>query len=106
MSVVSMIEVQWHSPDWAFAAGFLRDGTPWLLDGALVGMGPTRGAAVENLVGIARELVITGENFMTSGQVPVADRRWLFEQIDGDAPDFSEEAVTALRQAEEAAKSP
>jgi hypothetical protein len=100
----SVIEIQWHAPDMAFAAGFLRDGQPWILDGALVGMGATRGAAVDDLTSLARELVRTGENCLSDGQVlPLTDRRWLFDQID-PGPDLNDDLYAAMRHAEETEK--
>jgi hypothetical protein len=80
------IRVQWHSPDGAFAAVLLRDGEPWFLDGACVGMGRTRGDAVNELAGIARYLVVHGENFLTDGPLSLADREWLF-RVTADGPD-------------------
>jgi hypothetical protein len=40
------IRLQYHSPDEAWAATFVRDGEPWFLDGALVGMGSEPSEAV------------------------------------------------------------
>lgn len=97
-----IVEVQWHSPDMMFAAVFIRDGQPWILNGALVGMGGTRGAAVEDLVALAGHLVREGGNFLTDNPVPVTDRRWLFNQIDSGA-DSTDNMYAALRQAEEQA---
>jgi hypothetical protein len=93
-----VIEVQWHSPGNAFAAGFIRDSEPWILDGALVGMGPSPGDAVTDLLGIARHLVIKGGNFLTGGPIPLADRKWLFSLLsEGESGD---EMYLALRAAE------
>jgi hypothetical protein len=39
-----IVEIQYHSPDGVYAAGFLRDGEPWILDGACVGMAVHPGA--------------------------------------------------------------
>lgn len=73
--------IQWHEPDNAYAAVFLRDGKPWFLSGALVGMGSAQGDAVNELAGIARHLVIEGTNFLLNGTLPVADRLWLAQVI-------------------------
>jgi hypothetical protein len=75
------VKVEWHSPDAMFAAAFLRGGKAWTLDGALVGMGTTRAAAVEDLCGIARHLVIEGSNFLTEGTLLLNDRAWLFKVL-------------------------
>ena len=77
------VRVQWHQPDQHFAAVLMRDGQEWYLNGALVGMGSTRGEAVEDLVGIAAYLVVHGINFLMAVKLPVADRLWLFELLDG-----------------------
>ncbi len=79
---------------------FLRDGNPWCLNGALAGMGGTREAAVTDLCGIARHLVMHGENFLTSGPLPLADREWLFRVLD-DRPSDGEmfAALAVARQA-------
>lgn len=76
-----VVKVEWHSPDAAFAAVFLRDGKPWFLNGALVGMGSTRATAIDDLCGIARHLVIEGSNFLTEGELLLADREWLFRVL-------------------------
>ena len=82
-----IVQVEWSHDDQAFAAALVRDGEPWYLDGALVGMGTTREQAVTDLTGIARHLVITGANYLTSGPLPVPDRRWLLAVLgDGYAP--------------------
>jgi hypothetical protein len=81
MSGFSLL-VEWHLPDQVFAATFVRDGEPWHLDGALVGMGRSPELAVADLLGLADYLVLHGENFLTDGPIPLADRRWLFELLD------------------------
>jgi hypothetical protein len=98
-----VIEVQWHGPDQAFAAGLLREGQPWILNGALVGMGGTQASAVEDLVGIARYLVIHGENFLTDAPLPLADREWLCSLIGPHDPGLEmHDALRAARQAQPA----
>ena len=96
------VKVEFHSPDAVFVAGFLRDGEPWILNGALVGMGGTREEAVTSLTGIARYLVLNGENFLTDAQLPLADRQWLFAVLDQGPLD--DEMYAALRAAQEAAR--
>ena len=92
------VQVQWHAPDQVFAAAFVRDGQPWFLGGALVGMGSTRGAAVDNLVGTARHLVIHGENYLTSQPLSLPDREWLFSLLDhGDSDVQMYAALQAAR---------
>lgn len=93
-----VVRIQWHSPDLAFAAGLVRDGEPWILDGALVGMGWTPGEAVSELVGAARYLVIHGKNYMTREPLSLADREWLFSLLDND-PDQEDEMYAAIAAA-------
>jgi hypothetical protein len=76
------VRFQYHSPDQAWAAIFLRDGAEWFLNGALVGMGSTLDEALTDLMGIAQHLVVHGENFLTEGQIPPGDREWLFHLLD------------------------
>lgn len=104
------IHIQYHSPDQAFAAVFVRDGEPWYLDGALVGMDSTPAEAVQSLLDIAEYLVVHGENFLVEhGEnflvdvtLPLGDRKWLFSLFDhwGD-PDAVQEMYEAIRRAEE-----
>jgi hypothetical protein len=94
------VQVQWHSPDRVYAAGFLRDGEPWILDGALVGMGSSRSAAVAELEAAARHLALRGGNFMTGGQIEPADREWLFAML--AAGPFDEELDDARAAARKA----
>ena len=56
------VEIEWSTGDQAFACALQRDGKPWLLNGALVGMGTTLGQAVTELAGAIRYLVIHGDN--------------------------------------------
>jgi hypothetical protein len=93
-----LIEIQWHAPDLMYAAALWRNGKPWLLDGALVGMAASRVGAVDELLGAARQLVIHGENYLTDGLVPLADRQWLFRLL--DPGDTTDDMYVALRQAE------
>lgn len=65
-----------------WAAVLLRDGEPWFLDGALVGMGRYPDEAVKELDGIVRHLVTHGRNFLTPTLLSLEDRKWLWEQID------------------------
>jgi hypothetical protein len=71
------IRIQYHSPDQAWAAVLLRDGEPWFLDGALVGMGVEPSSAVQDLIGIVIHLIVYGENFLTAGLLTNLDRQWL-----------------------------
>lgn len=92
------VQVQWHAPDQMFAAAFLRDGQPWFLNGALVGVGSTRGAAVDNLADAARHLVTYGENYLTSQPLSLPDREWLFSLlVGGDASFEMHAALQAAR---------
>lgn len=91
------IRIQWHSTDSVWAAVFLRDGEPWFLEGALVGMGSTRGEAVTDLCEIAKYLVTHGANFLSEYMVSVEDRVWLFDKLDfGDTDDEMYKAIRAL----------
>jgi len=81
------VNLSWHMPDQCFAAVFVRDGEPWYLDGACVGMGSTRGEAVEDLIGIAEHLVVHGHNFLVPDGIPIADRRWIFAILDPGSRD-------------------
>jgi hypothetical protein len=94
------VSVGWSQDDLSFAAVLLRDGKPWYLNGALVGMGSTREAALTDLLGIARHLVMHGENFLLPGLLPLADREWLFSLLDSGPSD--DEMYAALRTAREA----
>lgn len=97
------VRIQWHSPDRLYAAIFIRDGEEWYLDGALVGMDSTPGGATDGLCEIAQHLVIHGENALTQGQIPLADRIWLFKLLDqgtfGNDRDTNEEMYAAIRAA-------
>ena len=94
------VQVEWDAAEQMFAAAFLRDGQPWFLNGALVGMGSTRGAAVDNLADAARYLVTRGENYLTSQPLPLPDREWLFSVLDhGDANIEMHAALQAARAA-------
>ena len=96
-------EIQWRSPDGMFAAALLRDGQPWFLDGALIGMGATRGAAIDDLVQIASYLVVHGENGLASQPLSLADREWLFTLLDCDAdPNLEMHAAIQAARREEA----
>lgn len=92
------VRIEWHAPDLMFAAGLLRDGKPWSLDGALVGMGGTPVSALADLIGIARYLIIHGENMLTDGPVPLAAREWLFRLLD-TGHDGHDEMYQAIREA-------
>lgn len=100
------VEIQFHAPDQVFYAGFLRDGEPWILKGALLGTGSTPGQAVAELIGAARHLVINGENYMTGGPLPLADREWLFAMLDIPAGgiDPTLEMYPAIHAARQAAQ--
>jgi hypothetical protein len=97
------IKIQYHSPDQAFAAVFIRNGEPWYLDGALVGMASTPAQAVADLLDIAQHLVLQGENFLTQGAViSLEDRKWLFSLLDGWGDwNTLQEMYVAVRRAEE-----
>jgi hypothetical protein len=92
------VRIEYHSPDRAWAAVFIRDGEPWYLDGALVGMSGAPASAVAELVGQAQHLVLHGENFLTEGQIPLEDRKWLFSLLDLTTED--DEMYLAIRNAE------
>lgn len=96
-----VVRIQWHAPDFQFAAGLVRDGKPWILDGALVGMGYTPGQAVTELVGAARHLVIHGQNYLHPEPLPLADREWLFSLLDTD-PDPGDPMYAAIAVARRA----
>jgi hypothetical protein len=94
-STACRIQVDWHAPDQAFAAVFLRDGIPWYLSGLLVGMAPTRGGAVENLTERACWLIEHGHPDVT-----LADRAWLLAVLDTGTPRYDRfrAALAAARQ--------
>lgn len=93
------VEIEWSTGDQAFACALQRDGKPWLLGGALVGMGTTPGLAVTELAGAIRYLVIHGENYLTGAALTFPDRVWLASLIDPMAAD--DEMFSALRAAGE-----
>lgn len=99
-----VFEVQWHAENNWFYAAFWRDGQPWVLNGALTGMGSSWWAAVHDLHRTAVYLVTEGENRLTNGVIPVADRRWLFNQLDPGlmCNEESDAMHAALRAAEQA----
>jgi hypothetical protein len=76
------IRLQPNPPDQTWCAVFMRDGEPWILDGACVGISGAPHAAVDELLKIAEWLVIHGENFLTDGPIPLADREWLWCLLD------------------------
>jgi hypothetical protein len=95
------IRLQYHAPDRAFAAVFLRDGQEWYLEGALVGMASSPAGAVAELLATAQELVINGE-LPLGDQLPLEDRLWLFKLLDiPDLADWdtSQEMYAAIRAA-------
>jgi hypothetical protein len=96
------LRVEWSGDDGAWAAVFIRDGQPWWLDGALMGMAATPPKALEELLGVARHLVVEGSNFLMQDKPPLsaADRRWLFNLTDVGVSD--DVAYQAVRNAEEA----
>jgi hypothetical protein len=81
------IKVQWHSPDLVWAAVLVRDGEPWFLNGALVGLHANISGAVAELLGLMKHLIIHGENFLTEGEIPLEDRIWMFKLLDGGIGD-------------------
>jgi hypothetical protein len=94
-------KLQWHSPEFCWACVVMRDGEPWYLDGALVGLGATPAAAVAEWTELAEYLVIYGQNFLCDSPLSLEDRKWLFNMIDlGSAQ--SNEMFVALHQAEQA----
>ena len=92
------VKIQWHQPDEVFAAVFVRDGEPWFLDGALVGLHVAPGGAVSELIGIAKHLVIEGENFLSDGPIAIEYRVWLFRLLDQGSL-ASDEMYAAVRKA-------
>jgi hypothetical protein len=96
------LRIEWHSPDQHWVAVFLRDGEPWFLNGAMVGFGVEPGDAVADLMGIARHLVIHGENFLTDAPLGLDDRKWLFSKIELADRAYTDEMYLAIRQAEAA----
>lgn len=96
------LRVEWSGDDSAWAAVFIRNGEPWFLDGTLMGMESTPAKAVEDLLGVARHLVVEGSNFLMQDKPPLSakDRRWLFNLTDVGVSD--DLAYQAVRNAEEA----
>jgi len=90
------VRLEYHSPDRVWVAVLLRAGQPWFLDGALVGMAATQGKAVEDLTGIARHLVIHGENALLDGPLSLGDREWLLAVL-GPADTEMLDAMHAAR---------
>ena len=81
--------IQWHAPDGAFAAVLIRDGSPWFLDGALVGMGSTRSEAIQDLERLAWFLIVNGSNGLMDAPLEPADRSWLLDLLEpGAEPDL------------------
>jgi hypothetical protein len=71
----------------------------YLLNGALVGTGPSPGTAVSSLLAIANALVIEGENGLTDGPIDLVDRVWLFKVLDTEALSGHEARYAAIRKA-------
>lgn len=96
------LRVEWSGDNGCWAAVFVRDGKPWYLDGALVGMEATPAKALEELLALARHLVVEGSNFLRQDRPPLSakDRRWLFDLTDVGVSD--DLAYQAVRNAEEA----
>jgi hypothetical protein len=92
------VQLEWSGPDQMYAAVLVRDGEPWVLNGALVGMGHTPGEAIDDLTGIACHLVIHGENYLTSQSLSAADRAWLFGLLPY-WPDLNDEMYAAVQAA-------
>lgn len=76
------VKIQWDGYEQAWVAMFMRDGEPWFLGGALVGMDTTPQGAVQELLAVADHLVVEGHNFLTEGPIESADRQWLFRLLD------------------------
>lgn len=91
------VMLEYSAPDAAWVAVLVRDGEPWYLDGALVGMDSTPGDAVTELIGMMRYLARHGTNFLTTTTLPLDDRKWLFGLLDHGVSD--EETYTALNAA-------
>jgi hypothetical protein len=72
-----MVEIQWHQPDAAYAAGLVRRSEPWILGGALVGMGSTPAEAVTDLIGMAAYLLTHGSNALMVSPLTPVDLAWL-----------------------------
>jgi hypothetical protein len=92
------VKLQWHSPDSVFAAVLVRDGEPWYLDGALVGLSGDPGDAVAELIEQAIHMVTTGESFLTDGEIELGDRIWLFKLMDQGSL-ANDEMYAAIRAA-------
>lgn len=92
------VSIQRHDPEGVYAAGFQRGGQPWILDGALVGIGATPVQAAGDLARIARHLVIHGENFLTPSPLSLADREWLYSVLGGPRDTEMREALQAARE--------
>lgn len=92
------VRLQYHTPDRAWAAVFVRNDREWYMDGALVGMAATPPQAVAELLALAQHLVIHGENFLTEGQIPLTDRIWLFKLLDCTG-EMNDEMYKAIREA-------
>ena len=93
------IKIQWHSPESCFAAVLVRDGEPWYLNGALVGMSSTPSDAAKELLEQAGFLVENGENFLMAGaEISLEDRLWLFKLLDmGGDTDAIQRRYEAMR---------
>jgi hypothetical protein len=93
------IRIEWHQPDQHWFAGFMRDGQSFILDGALVGNGPSPEEAVEDLMDLASALVVDGENELSSGPIDLGQRTWLFKLLDSGGLPGHEARYAAIRQA-------
>jgi hypothetical protein len=98
------IKLQWHSPDRVFAAVFMRDGQPWYLNGALVGMSGDPGDAVAELIEQAIHMVTTGESLVLEGEIEPDDRIWLFKLMDQGS--LANDAMYAAVRAANGGKDP
>jgi hypothetical protein len=91
--------VEYDADDRVWAAVFLRDGEPWYLDGACVGIGPDPGGALDDLVRVAAYLVHAGGNFLTDGPIRPDDRAWLAGRVGTDPSRWV--SAVELRDADE-----
>lgn len=93
------IRIEYHQPDDAWAAVFIRDGEPWFLDGALVGMGDVPSEAVWDLIAESHFLVVHGHNFVLDN-LSLVDRLWLFKLLDAHhhTPEENQERYQAMRE--------
>ena len=95
-----LFRVEYHTPDQLWVAVWMRDGEPWFLNGALVGMGTTQGQAVDDLLGCSAYLVLHAENsLMENPPLPLSDRLWMYRMMSFGSHNYGYEDAPITEQA-------